>query len=75
MSLVKEYLKELREIGYVPKHVQPARGSGTLEDLLKHTWPVSPEEAEAFVASIYADRREAERDELPDCHESSSTQT
>jgi hypothetical protein len=63
MTLVEEYLEELRRKGYKPEHVRPARGSGTLEDLLKHTWPTSPEEAEEFVAQIYADRREAERDD------------
>ena len=62
MTLLEEFLDELRKKGYQPKYVRPARGSGTLEDLLKHTWPAPPEEAEQFVANIYADRREAEQD-------------
>jgi acetylglutamate kinase len=47
----------LREVGAKPVVVHP--GPLSIEDLLRHVDPAPDDETELFVASIYADRREA----------------
>ena len=47
----------LREVGSKPVVVHP--GPLSIEDLLRHVDPAPDDEIELFVASIYADRREA----------------
>ena len=47
----------LREVGSKPVVVHP--GPLSIEDLLRHVAPAPDDETDLFVASIYADRREA----------------
>ena len=47
----------LREVGSKPVVVHP--GPLSIEDLLRYVDPAPDDETEFFVASIYADRREA----------------
>ena len=60
---MKDELRELRDAGYKPIVVGPQPFS--LDDLLRNVDPAPDEETERFVAAIYADRRQAAEDSLP----------
>ena len=54
-SELDKHLKQLRDSGYRPRIEGPKRSR--IEDILKHTSPCPPEEAERFLALIYEGRR------------------
>jgi hypothetical protein len=54
----------LREPGCKPVVVHP--GPLSIEDLLRYVDPAPDDEAERFVAAIYADRRDAAATPLPE---------
>ena len=54
----------LREVGSKPVVVHP--GPLSIEDLLRYVDPAPDVETELFVASIYADRREAAATRSPE---------
>ena len=61
---MNDELQDLLNRGYKPDVVGPQPFS--FEDLLRNLDPAPDEETERFVAAIYADRRQAAGDSLPE---------
>ncbi len=61
---MNDELQELRRAGYKPVVVGPQPFS--FDEVLRNIDPVPDEETESFVAAIYADRRQAAENSLPE---------